>query len=62
MTEIFVIVWSGGYEIPQYEIKNTLEGAQKAAIDWRSDASEEDVIDIIRVDLQSLTFEVIPIA
>lgn len=61
MPYIYLVVWSGGYDTPQYELKRTEEAAVKLANEWSeaADLEEGDVIDILRLDLVGLTLDTI---
>lgn len=58
MTELFVIAWTGGYEATSYTVKLTEQSAWEQARIWWEDADkEEDSIDVLRIDLNTLTME-----
>lgn len=55
--EVFIAVWSGGYEEPQYQVFVSRAAAVcKVAEAWLPDYRESngDVIDILRIDLDTL--------
>lgn len=54
LTEAFILVWSGGYESPQYQVHSTLDDAQEIGRDWQDEATDGDTIDILRLDLTNL--------
>lgn len=58
--ELFIVAWTGGYELPQYATERTLEDAVKRAQDWDEGADEGDFIDILRVDVAKSTIERVP--
>lgn len=50
----YLVIWSGGYEQPQYASKGTENAALKVAKDWIVDFKEgEDTLDILRIDARS---------
>jgi hypothetical protein len=58
LNEAYLVVWSGGYEAPQYELRLTREGAVETALTWMEDMEEGvDTIDVLRLNLTNLTVE-----
>lgn len=58
MTELFVIAWTGGYEATSYTVKTTAADAWAQAKEWWADADPEvDSIDVLRINLTTLTME-----
>ena len=58
MTEVFIIVWSGGYDPPQYEVRPNRTEAFALAKSWAEDMEEGvDTVDVLRLDLDSMTIE-----
>jgi hypothetical protein len=56
--DIFIIVWSGGDEPPQYEIRPTEKAAWQLALTWEVDAQDnfdesEYWIDVIKINTSS---------
>lgn len=57
-TELFIIAWTGGYEATSYTVKSTAAEAWTQAELWWDDADQEgDTMDILRLDLTTLTLE-----
>lgn len=53
--DIFIVVWSGGYEAPSYVVKRTEAEAWAQAKEWLAEADEEgDWIDVLHLDLTTL--------
>lgn len=53
---IYMIVWSGGYEAPSYDIKATLTEALAQARKWAEDIDEDqgDWIDVLEINTETL--------
>ncbi len=58
MTELFIVAWTGGYEDTSYVVKPTAAEAWAQANTWWDDADPEThTMDILRLDLTTLTIE-----
>lgn len=53
VTEVFMVVWSGGYEAPDYVVTKTEDDAWNLAAQWVLDADDDegDVVDVLKIDL-----------
>lgn len=59
---IYLVVWSGGYEAPQYSAYTEAEKAMAVALEWAEDMEEGvDTIDVLRID-QNLAVERVELA
>lgn len=58
MKDVFLVVWSGGYDAPQYELRGADVEAWALARTWREGMRQgEDTIDVLRIDLDAMTVE-----
>lgn len=57
MKEVFIVVWSGGYEAPTYIARPTKEEAIVIGRDWTKDMEDGDTVDILRINLTNMTLE-----
>jgi hypothetical protein len=55
MEAIYLTVWSGGYESPQIKAAATLKEAIKVRTAWSKDADDDDMVDVVKIDLSTLT-------
>ena len=55
--KIYIVCWSGGYELPSYQAFRTYDDAYRAAKDWEKDTDEGDMIEILVLDTASLDIE-----
>lgn len=56
--EVFLVVWSGGYDAPQYGARATEDEAWALAGEWAADIKEgEDTIDVLRLDTATMAVE-----
>jgi hypothetical protein len=54
---VFIVIWSGGYELPSIAMRHTLKEAKILARGWRLDAAEEDSVEIYRIDVPASLVE-----
>lgn len=58
MKDVFLVVWSGGYDAPQYALRGADVEAWALAQTWGEDMREgEDTVDVLRIDLATMTVE-----
>jgi hypothetical protein len=57
--EVYLVLWSGGYEAPQYEVKATEEEAWALARSWLAECREDESnwIDVLRLDPVSMNID-----
>jgi hypothetical protein len=57
---LYLIVWSGGYEVPQYAAVDNEAEAWKIALDWKKEMDEGEVIDVLKVHFYSMVIDHLP--
>jgi len=58
MKDLYMVVWSGGYEAPQYQVLDTDIAAWALAQSWADDMDDEsDWIDVLRINGSDLSVE-----
>jgi len=58
---VYVVVWSGGYEMPQYFATYSEAMAWRTAVDWAADMEEgAETVDVLKISLDLLTIEHLP--
>ena len=53
----FMVVWSGGYEAPSYQVLNTEQEAWDKSAEYIPDMQDGDTIDVLRIDMAKKTVE-----
>ena len=55
MSTHYIVAWTGGYEAPTYEYRNTRTEAFNLAAEWLGEMDERDTIDVLAIDTDAET-------